>query len=207
MKSAAIHPFAQRVTRVCHSLYQSGFTPGKTGNVSALDEGILWITPTGYGMREIPPEVLVQYWPDGRITADEGLAPSSEWPLHQAIYDVRPDVGAVVHAHPPKSTALAVLHQPLVEPILSEIVSTLREIPLVPFHSPGSQALAEAAAEQLKTHDAVLLANHGVVAVGKTPEDALANLELVESFAEIYLLARQAGPLQVLTPEQIAGIR
>lgn len=207
MKSAALHPFARRITQICALLYQNGLTPGRTGNVSALDEGLLWITPAGYGMREITPERLVQIWPNGRVTADDGLAPSSELLLHQKIYGVRSDVGAVVHAHPPKGTALAVIHQALDQPILSEIVSTLRKVPLVPFHPPGSQALADATAEQLKTHDAVLLANHGVVAIGKTPEDALANLELVESFAEIYLLARQAGPLQTLTPEQIASMQ
>jgi L-fuculose-phosphate aldolase len=206
MKSAAIHPFAKRITQVCGLLYQNGFAPGRTGNVSARDEGLLWITPSGFGMREVTPDSLVQIWPNGCITADEGLAPSSELRLHQKIYEVRPDAGAVVHAHPPKSTALAVLHQALDQPILSEIVSTLREVPLVPFHAPGSRELADAAARQLERHDAVLLANHGVVAIGKTPEDALANLELVESFAEIYLLARQAGPMQMLTPEQIAGM-
>ena len=207
MKSAAIHPFAKQLTQVCQRMHQMGFTPGKTGNVSGLHEGIFWVTPTGFGMSDITPECLVQLWPNGRITADPGLAPTSELQMHQAIYKVRPELGAVVHAHPSKGTAFAAVHQALDLPILSEIVTTLREIPLVPFHPPGSLDLANAVAEQLKTHDAVLLANHGVVAVGKTPDTALANLELVESFSEITLLARQLGPLKSLTPEQIAQMK
>lgn len=202
MKRAAIHPFAQSMITVCQSLYDIGAAPARTGNVSALHEGLLWVTPTGYGMRNLQAESLVQLWPDGRITASEGLAPTSELKMHQAIYQARPDIGAVIHVHPAKSTALAVAHQPLTEPILSEIVTTLREVPLVPFHPPGSQSLAEATANQLKTHDALLLANHGVVTVGKTLDDAFCNLELLESYAEIYMLAKPLG-LQKLSPEQI----
>lgn len=207
MKSAAIHPFAQTITRLCQQLAPLNAVPGRTGNISGLDEGILWVTPAGYGMREVTPECLVQIWPNGKITADPGLAPSSELRMHQKIYEARPDVRGVVHAHPPKGTALAVTHQALDLPILSEIVTTLREVPLVPFYPPGSDALANAVAEALKTHDAVLLANHGVVAVGATLEDACANLELVESFAEIYLLAKQLGTPQALTPKQIQAMR
>lgn len=207
MKSAAIHPFARKMTKICHLLYENGFAPGKTGNVSGLDEGLLWITPTGYGMRDITPECLVQIWQDGRLSADEGLAPSSELLMHRKIYECRPDVGAVVHAHPPKSTAFAVVHQPLDQPVLSEIVTTLREVPLVPFCPPGSQALAEVVAAKIKTHDAVLLANHGLVAVGKTLEDAFANFELVESFAEIMLHARILGEPRPLTSAQLDAMR
>lgn len=203
MKSLRIHPFAKELARIANALHDKGLVTGRSGNISAMHEDILWITPTGYAMKDVQPENLVMIWPDGRVIAGEGLAPSSESAMHRRIYEARPDVQAVVHAHPIKASALAVAHQPLDTPLLSEIVLTLGTVPVVPFQPPGSEALADSVAEALKTHDAVMMANHGVTTVGRTLADAYYNMELVETFAEIYLTAHQLGNPQPLTPEQI----
>lgn len=207
MKSIGIHPLARDMARYCSELHRAGLSPARSGNVSARHEGLLWITATGLSMREVQPENLVVLWPDGRMIAEPGYAPSSELRLHQKIYEVRSDVGAVVHAHPPKATALAVARVALDQPLVSEITTTLGEVPLVDFQSPGTEALAEAVSEVLRRHDAILLANHGVIAVGKTLADAYYNLELVESFAEITVISAQMGGAHALTAQQVAATR
>lgn len=195
------------MAQVANDLHAKGLVTGRSGNISAYHEGILWITPTGFAMKDVRPENLVMIWPDGGVIAGEGLAPSSEAPMHRRIYEARPEIRAVVHAHPPKASALAVAHQPLDAPLLSEIVLTLGSVPVVPFQPPGSKALAEGVTELLKSHDAVMMANHGITAIGKTLADAYYNMELVETFAEIYLATRQLGDMQTLTPEQMTATR
>jgi L-fuculose-phosphate aldolase len=203
MKSLKIHPFAREMAETANRLYAKGLVPARAGNISGLHEGLLWVTAAGLGMRDVTPENLVMIWPDGRVVANEGRAPSTEFEMHRRVYEARPDIGAVVHAHPPRASALAVAHQALDEPILSEMTISLGSVPVVEYHPPGTPALADAVAEALKTHDAALMANHGVITVGKTLADAFYNMELVESFAEVYLNARQLGRLNTLTPEQV----
>lgn len=206
MRSAVIHPLAKTMAHDCNHLHQAGLSPARSGNVSALDGDLLWITARGLSLREVTPENLVQLWPDGRVIADGDLQPSTELPMHQAIYRARPDIGAIVHTHPPKATALAVARQPLDRPIMSEVLQTLGKVPLVEYRMPGSPELGEAAAKGLQHHNAVLLANHGVVAVGKTLADAVYTLELVENYAEIFILSRQLGAHE-LTPEQVQALQ
>ncbi len=202
MRSAMIHPLAKRLARTCNSLHAAGLSPARSGNVSARDGNLLWITPKGYSMKEVMPERLVMIWPGNRVVSDAGLEPSSELPMHQAIYEAHPGVRAVVHTHAPHATALAVAHQDLTEPLMSEILQTIGEVPLVAFQAPGSPELGEAVATALKGHQAVLLANHGVVAVGGSLEEAYYNLELVENYARISILSRSLGA-HALTMEQI----
>jgi ribulose-5-phosphate 4-epimerase/fuculose-1-phosphate aldolase len=207
VRNLPLHPFARRLAALCNGLYQRGLSPGQSGNVSARDEGLLWITPRGQGLGEVRPASLVVIWPDGRTLAEPGLAPSSELQLHQAIYQARPDVQAIVHVHSPKATTMAVLRQPLEAPILTEMLGMVDAVPVVPMHPPGTSELAMAAANALQAANAVLLANHGVIATGRTLEEAGANLELVESYAEIYLLSQPMGGATVLTAAEVAAIR
>lgn len=203
MKSAAIHTLARKLADCCNSLHAAGLSPGRSGNISLRDDELIWITPSGYSLAEIRPEHLVQIWPDGRMVANPGLEASSELAMHLKIYETRSDVGAVVHTHPPRGTALAVAHQPLDMTLISEITSTLGQVPVLDFRIPGTLELAEHVASGMKTRNAALLANHGVITVGPTIDDAYYSMELVESFAEIYLHARQLNGLNVLTDEQL----
>jgi L-fuculose-phosphate aldolase len=206
MKTAGIHPLAQAIAHYCNCLYQRGLSPAHTGNVSARDGDLIWITPAGLGMKDVTPENLVLLRQDGTTLGGPDERPSSESLMHLAIYREKPELGAIVHAHPPKATALAVARQPLDKPILAEMAVSLPEVPVVSFAPPGSEHLAELVATAIKTHPALLLSNHGVVATGKTIDEAYYCLDLLENFAEVYLLSRQLGEPTVLTLEQVAAI-
>lgn len=146
---------------------------------------------------------------DGEIISGR-QKPSSEWPLHQAVYQIRSDVKAVIHAHPAKSTALAAMHQTINVRMIAESIYHLGEsVPLVPYVLPGSQALADAVADAAKTGAWVMiLANHGALAMGETLEHAYHNLELLESLAEIQLITNQfKDQLHVLSSQDVEAIR
>ena len=107
--------------------------------------------------------------------------PSSEWQVHQAIYQATPSIRAVVHAHPGKATALAIAGIALDQPLLAEALFILGPVPLIPYITPGSPALAMALKDCFQTHQAALLANHGVFTVGETLTEAFYRMELLES--------------------------
>ena len=116
---------------------------------------------------------------------------TNEIDMHLAIYKVRPDVQAVVHAHPVFATAFACSGLALDRPLCAEVVMTLGSIPLAPYATTGTCAVAKALAPFLPGHDAVLLANHGVVTYGHSLNDALMKMETVEHFAQICIAVRQ----------------
>jgi L-fuculose-phosphate aldolase len=135
---------------------------------------------------------------------------TSEIGMHLAIYRQRPDVQAVVHAHPPIATGFASCGLALEEPLCSEIVMALGSIPLAPYATTGTDDVASSIQPLIVDHDAVLLANHGVVTAGGTLQDAFMRMETVEHFAHICLVARQLGcprPLSRDHLQQLAEAR
>lgn len=172
-------------------LYEKGFVVSTDGNLSArLPGGGFLATPTGLPKGELSEALLASLDEEGRPS--EG-APSSEWPMHLAIYRARPDVGAVVHAHPPFATALACAGRALDRPILSEVLISLGAVPLAAFELPSTEDLAEGVARSLGSHVAVLLANHGAVTVGPDPRAAYYRMETLEQAARIQLYADLLG--------------
>jgi L-fuculose-phosphate aldolase len=148
-------------------LHALGFAPGTSGNVSVrLDGSRVLATPTGCSKRVVG---------------------------HLAIYKARPDVEAVVHAHPVFATAFASSGHALDQPFCAEVVMTLGTIPLAPYATTGTCEVGRTLAPYLEHHDAVLLANHGVVTYGDSLMDALMKMETVEHFAQICLVVRQLG--------------
>jgi L-fuculose-phosphate aldolase len=128
---------------------------------------------------------------------------TSEIGMHLAIYRQRPDVQAVVHAHPPIATGFASCGLALEEPLCSEIVMALGSIPLAPYATTGTDDVASSIQPLIVDHDAVLLANHGVVTAGGTLQDAFMRMETVEHFAHICLVARQLGCPQPLSRDHL----
>lgn len=126
--------------------------------------------------------------------------------MHVEIYRMRPDIKAIVHAHPPYATAFAVAGKALTEFILPEIILTLGKIPLVPYQTSGSQQFAESVAEMFGTFDAALLENHGVVAGGSDLWDAYYKLERVEHAAKILTIANTLGKIRHLTNAEISEL-
>jgi L-fuculose-phosphate aldolase len=174
-------------------LHALGFAPGTSGNVSVrLDDGRVLATPTGCSKRVVGPEDLVVVDMDGHLLAGTRHV-TSEIDMHLAIYKARPDVEAVVHAHPVFATAFASSGLALDQPLCSEVVMTLGTIPLAPYATTGTCEVSRTLAPYLHHHDAVLLANHGVVTYGDSVMDALMKMETVEHFAQICLVVRQLG--------------
>jgi L-fuculose-phosphate aldolase len=174
-------------------LHALGFAPGTSGNVSVrLDGGRVLATPTGCSKRVVGPEDLVVVDMDGRQLAGTRHV-TSEIDMHLAIYKARPDVEAVVHAHPVFATGFASSGLALDKPLCSEVVMTLGTIPLAPYATTGTCEVRQTLAPYLQHHDAVLLANHGVVTYGDSVMDALMKMETVEHYAQICLVVRQLG--------------
>ena len=159
------------------------------GNVSARIPGSseIWITPSGVFKGDLHPEDLIKIDLEGNVI--EGyLRPSVEWPMHTIIYKKRPDVNAVIHAHNPITTGLALAGVEL-KPITVEAVLTLRRVPIVPFAYPGTDELAKVVAEHIEGVRALVLQNHGVVAVGYNLVEAEAVVETLEEVALTQLTA------------------
>ncbi|RLE71656.1 MAG: class II aldolase/adducin family protein [Thermoprotei archaeon] len=171
----------REIIRVMKTLYNRGLISALGGNVSARQQGSnnIWITPSGVFKGDLHEEDLIKLDLDGNVL--EGyMRPSVEWPFHVAIYKVRPDVNAIVHAHNPITTGLA-LAGITPRPITIESVVTLRKIPVVPFKFPGTDELAKLVAEKIKGGArGLILQNHGVVGVGYNLVEAETIVETLE---------------------------
>jgi L-fuculose-phosphate aldolase len=192
----------EQIVRVCRRLYERGLIAGAEGNVSVrLPDGNVLITPAGAAKIDVSPSDLVVLHASGKRVAAAGRA-SSELGMHLRIYERRQDVGAVVHAHPPLATAFAVAGEDLMEPVLPEIVVQTGGVPLVPYATPGSPALADAIEPFLQHHDAFLMANHGATSLGSTLSIAHQRMESLEHAARILFAARSLGRVTALTSAQ-----
>lgn len=132
--------------------------------------------------------------------------PSSELPLHLAIYRAQPDVDAIIHTHPPAATAFAVAQQTPIASILAESAALLGGVSLISYQDPGSEALGLGAVEGLQSSQALLLAQHGAVTVGMSIEDALTRMELLEKLCDIQIRAKILGGAQSLDPIALAAL-
>jgi L-fuculose-phosphate aldolase len=188
------------------SLHTLGFAPGTSGNVSArLDGSRVLATPTGCSKRLLGPEDLVIVDMGGRLLKGTRHV-TSEIDMHLAIYRARPDVEAVVHAHPVFATGFASSGLALDQPLCSEVVMALGTIPLAPYATTGTREVSRALAPYLEHYDAVLLANHGVVTYGESLLDALMKMETVEHFAQICLVVRQLGGGSMLEGQHLSDL-
>jgi L-fuculose-phosphate aldolase len=142
----------------------------------------------------------------GAVIAGSG-APSSELGLHLAAYRTRADVMAVVHAHPPIATALTLIGETIPDGVLAELMLTVGTVALVPYAQPGTPELGRLASEAFLTHDALLLAHHGAVTVGRTLEAAHFAMESLEHGARIVHAARQIGNVVTLPPAACEALR
>lgn len=188
------HQLRREVSGASKLLWQRGWVANHDGNITAkLDEGLFVATPTALSKRAIDADMLLVLDQNKRVLRGR-LKPFSELGLHLAVYRARPDVRAVVHAHPPYATGRAVAGQPLPCFLPEAVVSLGREVPLVPFTAPGAPA-EEALAPFLQDADVVLLGGHGVLAWGDDVEQAYLRLELAEHLAHVSFAAGGARPL------------
>ena len=179
------------IVAVSRALDEAGLVPSKSGNVSCRVAGGFLITPSGVPYQQLQPGQVVALDASGAVVQG-GLRPSSEWPMHAAIYAHRPEVAAIVHTHSPRATALACarLGIPAFHYMISLAGGDIRCMPYATF---GTDELAGNAVCGLEGRRAVLLANHGVVAVGASLRDAHAVAFEVENLASQYLDLKSAG--------------
>lgn len=198
---------ATEIVRVCRRLYERGLISGAEGNVSArLAGGVILATPAGACKGDVVENDLVALGPDGN-PVDATRTPSSEIRMHLRIYQRRPDVMAVVHAHPPTATAFAVAGGDFMAPVLPELMLLTGPVPLVPYGQPGTDALPDQLEPFLAEHDAFLLANHGATTVGRTLDEAQYRMETLEHGARILFAARQLGRVNELPPAAADTLR
>lgn len=190
----------QQICEIGRRLYEKNFVAANDGNISVrLDDVRVLTTPTGVSKGLMTPESLVIVNLDGRpLSAGK---PSSEILLHLFAYRERPDVQAVVHAHPLYATGFAVAGLSFEDCVTPEIIVTLGSVPLAPYGTPSTQKLPDTLRPFIQHHDAFLLANHGAVTVGKDLWDAYYKLERLEHYAHILFISRQLGGERLLSKQ------
>lgn len=193
----------RQIIKVCRRLDVLRFTPGSAGNVSArAGEGVIYITPTGSVLGEVGASQLVRVTLDG--SAPPSGKPSCELNVHATFYRLRPDVGAVVHAHPPACVGFALARRPFGKPTNLEIYATMGIPQVVPFAAPG--ALSKALEKAALKGDCFFLSGHGVMTVGPTVEKALHRMENLENFALATLAAHSLGGAVAFTRAELDAI-
>lgn len=187
---------AQRVEicQVGKLLYDRGYVVSNDGNLSLrVAPDRLLVTPSGVGKGRMTPDMLVVTDLEGNVLEGD-RHPSSETKMHLEVYRCHPDVQAVVHAHPPVSTAFAVCRQGLETPYLAETVVGLGSVPCTPsFAMLSTDEVPKSIRPYLPDHNAVLLANHGALTWGADLWQAFDRMETVEHTAKIFLNARRIG--------------
>jgi L-fuculose-phosphate aldolase len=199
------HDLRRSIVIGCRELTGRGLTPGTSGNISARrDAHGFFVSPTGMSYRELDPSDIPLVTFDGRWYGRR--RPSSEWRFHRDIFGARAEIGAIVHTHSPQATALACTGRAIPAFHYMVAVAGGADIRCAPYHTFGSQALSDAALEALEGRRACLLAQHGVIALGKDVGAALALAGEVEDLAMKYCAALALGKVNILGAEEMARV-
>jgi L-fuculose-phosphate aldolase len=195
--------YREDIVRYGRMLHQRCFVAAMDGNLSVrLKEDRILVTPTCVSKGAMKPGDMVIVDSDGkRVSGHRNV--TSEIGMHLLIYRMRPDVKAIVHAHPPTATGFAAAGVALTEPLVCEVVMGLGCIPLARYGTPGTSELAQTLEPYVPNYDAILMSNHGVVTYGDTLEHAYMKMETVEHFAEIALVTHLLGRQQPLKQVEI----
>ncbi len=193
------------IVEIGRRLWVRGFVASNDGNISVrIGPDRLLMTPTAVSKGFMEPGMMVVTDMDGTLVSGApGRRPSSEIKMHLVAYRERPDVQAVVHAHPPLATGFAVAGIPLDRAVLAEVVTTLGSIPIAEYATPSTTELPDAVRPFVKAHDGILLANHGALALGGDLFGAYYKMETIEHFARISLTARQLGRENLLSRDEV----
>lgn len=188
--------------------YAEKLFAGTSGNLSVYDreQEVMVITPTSVAYETITPEDMVVMRLDGQVLEGQ-YRPSSEWRMHAAVYEAKPEVAAIIHTHSPYATAFAVNNKSI-PTILIEMVPFLGgDVPLAKFAIPGTEEVGLEAVKVLDGRTGCLLANHGVLTVGATLERAHIRAVYVEDAAKICSIAMGNGPIVTISEEHIAAMK
>jgi len=187
--------------------YQRSYIVGNDGNISAkLSDGRILITPAGAMKGFLEPHHIALIDETGAVV-DDGPRCSTETGIHLVSYQERPDMKAVVHAHPPHAVALTIAGIDMQMPIIPEVIVTIGGIPTAPYGTPGTDELPESIREIVRCSDTLIMQNHGSVTLGTNILEAYRKLDTLEHTARILWLAQVAkGDLSPLPPEAVAKL-
>jgi len=195
------------IVEIGRRMYARGYTASNDGNISVrLGADRLLMTPKSVCKGFMTPDMMCITDLTGRkLEGDRD--PSSEMQMHLEVYRQRPDVQAVVHAHPPIATGFAVAGIPLDRAVLAEVLTTLGSVPIAEYATPSTKELPEAVRKYIRAHDGMLLANHGALTVGGDLYSAYFKMETVEHFAKISLVARLLGRENLISREEVMRLQ
>ena len=194
----------------CRQLAAHGLIAGRDGNLSVrLGANRVLVTPSGLIKSLLEPADMVEVDLSGKPLRRGVRKPTSELDLHLRILRQRPDAQAVVHAHPPAATGFAVAGDAIPGNLLPELIFVVGPVPLVPFGMPGTPELGDRIVPYLedRRHQALLLANHGAVTLGRTLDEAWIGMESLEHAARIIIAARAVGEPKALTAQTVERLQ
>ena len=198
--------YRQDILDVGKLIYQKGWVAANDGNISIrLDERRVLCTCTGVSKGMMTPADLIVCDLEGN-KIEGARERTTEIAMHLTIYQMRRDVSAIVHAHPPVATGFAVAGRPLNLALLPEVVVSLGGVPLAEYGLPGTPALADGMRPYIPKYDAILLANHGSVCYGEDVYKAFFKMETVEHFARVTLVAELLGGPRVLSKHEVGKL-
>ena len=203
MSQRAEDAFRADIVEVGRRMYARGYVASNDGNISIrLDDNTILTTPKSVSKGFMTTDMMVVVDLDGKKIRGARDA-SSELLMHLEVYRNRPDVRAVVHAHPPTATGFAVAGIPLDRAVLAEVITTLGSIPIAEYGTPSTPELPAAVRKYIKAHDGLLLANHGALTIGADVYGAYYKMETIEHFAKISLVTRQLGREHLLSRDEV----
>lgn len=168
--------------------------PQMTVTSVKIDDNTYYVTPTGVSKGFMTPEMICKVDGQGNLKEANGpWKPSSEFKMHLKVYQQRPDVNAVVHAHPPIATSFAIAGIPLDKLIMPEAIIFLGAVPIAQYGTPSTMEIPESLEPYLQDYDAILLANHGALSFGCDLNTAFFRMESTEFYAKLLFYARMLG--------------
>ena len=191
----------KELVRICHLKKKKNLVTAADGNVSArVSQEHILLTPSGKSKGFVEEADILVLDLEGHLVEGSGK-PSREYPMHRAIYEERPEAGAVVHTHPVFATAFAMAGKTVPDCYLIETRVALKGIALAGYAAPGSLELAEQVRAVAAGNDAILLQNHGALTAGKNLADAFQKMEVLECVAKTIIMSRLVGD-PVMIPEE-----
>ncbi len=192
----------------CRLIYARGLVAGSGGNLSLRTGDLILLTPSGYSLRDITPDLIISINAKGEITPD--LKPSIEANLHLQVLEKRKDINVVCHVHGPNIIAATLFFEPgnsTIPPITPSFSYSAYPLPMIPYITPGTQTLSDETTKIFsnKKTKALLLQNHGLVVVGNDLREAINISEDVEEAAHIFLLSKGMG--KFLSKRQVEEIK
>jgi len=186
-------------------VYDRGMVAANDGNFSVkVGPNEFYCTPTGVSKGFLTPDMICKVDKEGKVIQAQGnYRPSSEIKMHMRVYKERPDVNAVVHAHPMYATSFAIAGIPLTEPIMPEAIINLGCVPIAAYGTPSTDEIPDEVSKYLQYYDSVLLENHGALSYSDSLLSAYYKMESLEFYAQLLFLSKQLGGPKHLSDSQV----